>query len=43
MTSPWPENPVLVEVERSGFLESVHRGSLVVLGADGDVLLAAGA
>ncbi len=41
--SPWPENPVLVEVERSGFLESVHRGSLVVLGADGDVLLAAGA
>ncbi|SDG12560.1 asparaginase [Blastococcus aurantiacus] len=42
-TSPWPENPVLVEVERSGFLESVHRGSLVVLGADGEVLLAAGA
>ncbi len=42
-TSPWPENPVLVEVERSGFLESVHRGSLVVLGADGGVVLAAGA
>ncbi len=39
----WPENPVLVEVERSGFLESVHRGSLVVLGPDGDVLFAAGA
>lgn len=36
-------NPVLVEVERSGFVESVHRGSLVVLGADGDVLSAAGA
>ena len=34
---------MLVEVERSGFLESVHRGSLVVLGADGDVLFAAGA
>lgn len=34
---------MLVEVERSGFLESVHRGSLVVLGADGEVLLAAGA
>lgn len=46
MTGPassWPDNPVLVEVERSGFLESVHRGSLVVLGADGGVLLAAGA
>jgi L-asparaginase II len=41
--STWPDNPVLVEVERSGFLESVHRGSLVVLGADGEVLLAAGA
>ena len=30
------DNPVLVEVWRSGFLESVHRGSLVVLDADGD-------
>jgi L-asparaginase II len=28
---------VLVEAWRSGFLESVHRGSLVVLGADGEV------
>lgn len=43
MTERWPDNPVLVEVERSGFLESVHRGSLVVLGADGGVLFAAGA
>jgi L-asparaginase II len=33
----------LVEVERSGFVESVHRGSLVVLGPDGEVLSAAGA
>ena len=41
--SPWPETPVLVEVVRSGFLESVHRGSLVVLDADGAVLAAAGA
>jgi L-asparaginase II len=40
--SPWPDNPVLVEVWRSGFLESVHRGSLVVLGADGEVLSRAG-
>ena len=39
----WPDNPVLVEVWRSGFLESVHRGAMVVLGADGAVLSAAGA
>ena len=38
----WPENPVLVEVWRSGFLESAHRGSLVVLDADGAVTFAAG-
>jgi L-asparaginase II len=40
--TPWPEAPVLVEVWRSGFLESVHRGALVVLGADGEQLFAAG-
>jgi L-asparaginase II len=39
----WPVNPVLVEVWRSGFLESVHRGSLVVLDASGAVRFAAGA
>jgi len=33
---------VLVEVVRSGFLESVHRGALVVLDAEGRTLLAAG-
>ncbi|MGZ4506410.1 MAG: asparaginase [Blastococcus sp.] len=38
----WPENPVLVEVHRSGFLESVHRGALVVLDAAGAVRFAAG-
>jgi len=42
----WPENPVLVEVWRGGLdtdlLESVHRGALVVLGADGAPLLTAG-
>jgi L-asparaginase II len=32
-----------VEAWRSGFLESVHRGSLVVLGADGSELFSAGA
>ncbi len=41
--SPWPDNPVLVEVWRSGFLESVHRGSLVVLDSAGRVTFAAGA
>jgi L-asparaginase II len=35
-------NPVVAEVWRSGFLESVHRGALVVLGADGAVLFSAG-
>jgi len=39
----WPDNPVLLEVRRSGFLESVHRGAVVVLGADGGVLASAGA
>ncbi|MCZ2859277.1 asparaginase [Blastococcus sp. VKM Ac-2987] len=33
---------MLVEVWRSGFLESVHRGALAVLGAGGDVRFAAG-
>ena len=46
MTSHWPDNPVLVEVRRAGFgddvLESVHRGALVVLGADGVPLLEVG-
>jgi L-asparaginase II len=41
-TSPWPDGPVLVEVWRSGFLESVHRGALVVLDAAGQPLLEAG-
>jgi L-asparaginase II len=44
--APWPENPVLVEVRRGGLgtdvLESVHRGALVVLGADGTPELAVG-
>ncbi|MFE6399243.1 asparaginase [Streptomyces alboflavus] len=34
--------PVLAEVVRSGFVEGHHRGSLVLLGADGDVQLALG-
>jgi L-asparaginase II len=35
-------NPVLAHVIRSGRAESWHRGSLVVLAADGSVLLSAG-
>ncbi|MGK5111059.1 MULTISPECIES: asparaginase [unclassified Geodermatophilus] len=33
---------MLVEVWRSGFLESVHRGALVVVGTEGEVLYSAG-
>ena len=33
---------VLVEVVRSGFVEGCHRGSLVVLDAEGSVLLSRG-
>ncbi|HEV7187855.1 MAG TPA: asparaginase [Blastococcus sp.] len=43
MNAAWPDNPVLVEVRRSGFFESAHRGALVVLDADGAVTFAAGA
>lgn len=35
-------NPVLVEVVRSGFVESVHRGSLVITRPDGSVRTALG-
>src|SRR3954447_26122796 len=40
--SDWPDSPVLVEVWRSGFLESVHRGALVVLDAEGRTLVQVG-
>jgi L-asparaginase II len=42
LTDCWPDNPVLAEVWRSGFLESVHRGAVVVLEAAGAVLFSAG-
>lgn len=35
-------NPVLVEVVRSGFVESVHRGAMVVMAPDGTVRAALG-
>ncbi|EST21681.1 hypothetical protein N566_27275 [Streptomycetaceae bacterium MP113-05] len=37
-----PANPVLAEIVRCGFVEGRHRGSLVVLAADGSVELALG-
>ncbi|WP_216211359.1 asparaginase [Amycolatopsis aidingensis] len=36
------DNPVLVEVVRSGFVESVHHGALVILGPGGTPLLELG-
>ena len=42
MTSAAGRGAALVEVVRSGFVESVHRGSAVLLGADGSVLASAG-
>jgi L-asparaginase II len=41
MSTP-PTSVVLAEVVRSGFVEGCHRGSLVVLAADGSVELALG-
>jgi L-asparaginase II len=38
-----PDNPVLAEVVRSGFVESRHRGAMIALTADGTALLTAGA
>ena len=34
--------PILVEIVRSGFVEGVHRGRLVLLDADGEVALEIG-
>ena len=36
------DNPVLIEVMRGGVVESRHRGSFVVVDADGAVVMAAG-
>lgn len=35
-------NPILVEVVRGGLVESVHRGSALILGADGRTIAAVG-
>ncbi|MFJ3532136.1 asparaginase [Streptomyces sp. NPDC090132] len=42
ISGPVPAPPVLAEIVRSGFIEGHHRGSLVVLAADGSVELTLG-
>jgi len=41
-SQPSQPNPVLVEVLRGGLVESAHRGSALVLGADGGVIASVG-
>jgi L-asparaginase II len=43
MTRPEESDPILVEVVRSGFVESVHRGRVAVTGPDGALLSSVGA
>lgn len=43
MTVDPSPNPVLITVTRSGFPESVHRGAVCVIDADGETVFAAGA
>ncbi len=42
MTGPFAADPVLVEVVRNGFVESVHHGRVAVTGPDGGLLVSAG-
>jgi L-asparaginase II len=43
MTRPEDSDPILVEVVRLGFVESVHRGRVAVTGPDGALLSSVGA
>jgi L-asparaginase II len=43
MTRPEDSDPILVEVVRNGFVESVHRGRVAVTGPDGALLSSVGA
>ena len=43
MTRPEENDPILVEVVRSGFVESVHHGRVAVTGPDGALLSSIGA
>lgn len=42
MTADLFTNPVLINVTRSGIVESTHRGAVCVMDAEGEVVLAAG-
>lgn len=43
MTRPEEQDPILVEVVRNGFVESVHHGRVAVTGPDGALLSSVGA
>ncbi len=43
MADPFESDPILVEVVRNGFVESVHRGRVAVTGPDGRLLTSVGA
>ena len=43
MTRPEENDPIVVEVVRNGFVESVHRGRVAVTGPDGALLSSVGA
>ncbi len=43
MADPFESDPILVEVVRNGFIESVHRGRVAVTGPDGRLLTSVGA
>lgn len=43
MVSPFESDPVLVEVVRNGFIESVHRGRVAITNSDGSLASSVGA
>ena len=43
MGNPFDADPILVEVVRNGYVESVHRGRVAVTGPDGGLIAALGA
>ena len=43
MGSPFDSDPVLVEVVRNGYVESVHRGRVAITAPDGSLTASLGA
>ena len=43
MGSPFESDPVLVEVVRNGYVESVHRGRVAITNPDGSLASSVGA